>query len=54
MGRSCKEGTIVTVGTGPAAEEVFRLPDEGEEGGLLRVRRGAGGRLPSIDRYIDG
>jgi hypothetical protein len=33
MGRSCKEGTIVTVGTEPAAEEGFRLSDEGEEGG---------------------
>ena len=48
MGRSCKEGTIVTVGTGPAAEEVFRLPDEGEEGGLLGVGRVAVGGYPRL------
>jgi hypothetical protein len=50
----CGRADVAAVGTEPAAEEMFRFPDEGEEGGLLLIRRGAGGRLPSIDRYIDG
>ena len=30
---------VVAVGVEPVVEEGFRLPDEGEEGGLLRVGR---------------
>jgi len=38
-GRYSGLADVVAVGVGPVIEEVFFLPDEGEEGGLFAVRR---------------